>query len=228
VAHSRRDCELTIERKMLLSKYSYIVVEGPIGAGKTSLARKLAEHIDAQTLLEKPQDNPFLARYYQDSARYALPTQLFFLFQRINEVRDLAQLDLFRSRTVADYLFEKDALFAQLTLSEEEHKLYQSIYQNLVFKAPTPDLVILLQASTGTLLERVQRRGNRYEQSMSADYLTQLANSYSHFFHHYEAAPVLVVNSDNLNFLENTEHFALLLECLDKMRGRREFFNVGE
>ena len=213
---------------MLSSKYSYIVVEGPIGAGKTSLAKKLAEHFDAQTLLEKPQDNPFLSRFYQDPARYALPTQLFFLFQRINEVRDLAQMNLFVNRTVADYLFEKDALFAQLTLNEEEHKLYQSIYQNLALQAPTPDLVILLQASTDNLLERVQRRGHRYEKNMSAEYLGRLANSYRQFFHHYEAAPVLVVNSDNLNFLENADHFALLLDCIDKMRGRREFFNLGE
>ncbi|MFM2397044.1 MAG: hypothetical protein RLZZ144_294 [Pseudomonadota bacterium] len=213
---------------MLLSKYPYIVIEGAIGAGKTSLAKKLAEHLDAQTLLEKPQDNPFLVRFYQDSARYALPTQLFFLFQRINEVRDLAQMKLFGNHTVADYLFEKDALFAQLTLNEEEHKLYQSIYQNVALQAPTPDLVIFLQASTDTLLERVQRRGHRYEQNISVDYLTQLADLYSHFFHHYDAAPVLMVNSDNLNFLGNPDHFALLLDCIAKMRGRREFFNVGE
>jgi deoxyadenosine/deoxycytidine kinase len=153
---------------------------------------------------------------------------LFFLFQRINEVRDLAQMKLFGNHTVADYLFEKDALFAQLTLNEEEHKLYQSIYQNVALQAPTPDLVIFLQASTDTLLERVQRRGHRYEQNISVDYLTQLADLYSHFFHHYDAAPVLMVNSDNLNFLGNPDHFALLLDCIAKMRGRREFFNVGE
>ncbi|MFA5825746.1 MAG: deoxynucleoside kinase [Gallionellaceae bacterium] len=212
---------------MPLSKYRYIVVEGPIGVGKTSLTQRLADRVGAQTLLEKPQDNPFLERFYQDSARYALPTQLFFLFQRINEVRDLAQLDLFSNRTIADYLFEKDTLFARLTLSEDEFKLYQSVYQSLALQAPTPDLVIYLQASTDALLERVQRRGLRYERTISDDYLARLAQSYGEFFHHYDAAPLLVVNSDNLNFVDNDEDFELLLERIQNMRGPREFFSLG-
>lgn len=212
---------------MPLSKYRYIVVEGPIGVGKTSLTQRLAERTGAQTLLEKPQDNPFLERFYQDSARYALPTQLFFLFQRINEVRDLAQLDLFSNRTIADYLFEKDTLFARLTLSEDEFKLYQSVYQSLAPQAPTPDLVIYLQASTDALLERVQRRGLRYERAISDDYLARLAQSYGEFFHHYDAAPLLVVNSDNLNFVDKDEDFELLLERIQNMRGPREFFSLG-
>lgn len=212
---------------MLLSKYRYIVVEGPIGVGKTSLTQRLADHTGAQTLLEKPQDNPFLERFYQDSARYALPTQLFFLFQRINEVRDLAQLDLFSNRTISDYLFEKDTLFARLTLSEDEFKLYQSVYQSLALQAPPPDLVIYLQASTDALVERVQRRGLRYERTISDDYLARLAQSYGEFFHHYDAAPLLVVNSDNLNFVDNDEDFELLLERIQNMRGPREFFSLG-
>jgi len=143
---------------MPLNKYRYIVVEGPIGVGKTSLARRLAEHAAAQAMLEKPQDNPFLARFYEDAARYALPTQLFFLFQRLDEVRELTQMDMFQSRTIADYLFDKDDLFARLNLSDDEYTLYQSIYRNLAPQAPAPDLVIYLQASVDTLVERVRPR----------------------------------------------------------------------
>lgn len=212
---------------MSLSKYRYVVVEGPIGVGKTSLAQLLAEQVGAQLLLEKPQDNPFLERFYKDQARYALPTQLFFLFQRINEVRDLAQLDMFNARTVSDYLFEKDQLFARLTLDEEEFKLYQSIYQSLALQAPQPDLVIYLQASTDVLLERIQRRGLKYERTITADYLAKLSSIYGEFFHHFDAAPLLVVNSDNLNFVDQAGDFELLLEKISKMKGAREYFNVG-
>ncbi len=212
---------------MPLSKYRYIVVEGPIGVGKTSLAQRLASYCEAQPLLEKPQDNPFLANFYQDPERYALPTQLFFLFQRINEVRDLVQMDLFRTRTVSDYLFEKDELFARLTLSEDEYKLYQSIYQGLAPQAPAPDLVIYLQAPTYTLVERVRKRGNRYERAIQDDYLSRLASSYGEFFHQYDQAPLLVVNSEHLNFVDNANDFQLLLDRIGKMRGRREYFNVG-
>lgn len=212
---------------MTLEKYRYIVVEGPIGVGKTSLAQRLAEHIGADILLEKPQDNPFLERFYQDPQRHAMSTQLFFLFQRINELRDQAQMDLFNTRTVSDYLFEKDALFARLNLSEDEYKLYQQIYQGLAPQAPTPDLVIYLQASTDTLIERVQRRGRNYERSVSNDYLNRLGNSYGEFFHQYEEAPLMMVNSENLNFVDNDDDFMLLLERLEGMRGPREFFSLG-
>jgi deoxyadenosine/deoxycytidine kinase len=212
---------------MPLEKYRYIVVEGPIGAGKTSLTQRIADCAGAKVLLEKPQENPFLARFYQDPARFALPTQLFFLFQRINEVRELTQMDLFGSQTISDYLFDKDTLFARLTLSEDEFKLYQAIYQSLAPQAPTPDLVIYLQASTETLIERVQRRGFRYERSISDDYLSKLANSYGEFFYHYDAAPLLTVNSDNLNFVDNDDDFALLMDRIKNMRGSREFFSLG-
>ena len=212
---------------MTLEKYRYIVVEGPIGVGKTSLAQRLAEHIGADILLEKPQDNPFLERFYQDPQRHAMSTQLFFLFQRINELRDQAQMDLFNTRTVSDYLFEKDALFARLNLSEDEFKLYQQIYQGLAPQAPTPDLVIYLQASTDTLIERVQRRGRNYERSVSNDYLNRLGNSYGEFFHQYDEAPLMMVNSENLNFVDNDDDFKLLLERLEGMRGPREFFSLG-
>ena len=195
--------------------------------GKTSLARRLAAHSGAAMLLEKPEENPFLARFYQDPTRHALPTQLFFLFQRINEVRDLGQLDMFRTNTIADYLFDKDALFARLNLSNDEFALYQNIYRSLAPQAPTPDLVIYLQAPSETLIERVQKRANAYERPIADEYLTRLAQAYSDFFYHYDAAPVLVVNSEHLNFVEDDEDFKLLLQRIEGMRGQREFFSKG-
>ncbi len=212
---------------MTFEKYRYVVVEGPIGVGKTSLVHRLAQHLGSVTLLEKPDENPFLARFYQDPTRYALATQLFFLFQRGNEVRDLAQMDMFRENTVADFLFEKDPLFARLNLNDEEFTLYQQIYRSLKLQAPVPDLVIYLQAAPETLAERVQRRAKPYEQGISENYLLRLSQSYSDFFYHYDAAPVLMVNSEHLNFVDGDEDFNLLLKRIDEMRGPREFFSKG-
>jgi deoxyadenosine/deoxycytidine kinase len=210
---------------MSLSRYRYIVVEGPIGAGKTSLTHKLAEHLGADTLLENAGDNPFLPRFYQEPKRYALPTQLHFLFDRTRQLRDLAQGDLFRAGTVSDFLIDKDMLFARLNLDDDEFELYQKVYADLAPQAPTPDLVIYLQAPIDALQERVRRRGIEFEQGMDADYLQRLANSYSEFFHRYEAAPLLIVNTRNLNFAQSEADFDLLLERMDKMRGPREFFS---
>lgn len=212
---------------MLFDKYRYVVVEGPIGVGKTSLARRLADHIGAATMLEKPDENPFLAKFYQDPSRYALATQLFFLFQRGNEVRDLAQMDLFRKTTVTDYLFDKDTLFARLNLNDEEFSLYQQIYQTLQLQAPVPDLVIYLQAAPETLVERVRLRAQPYESGISDRYLMRLSQSYSDFFYHYDVAPVLIVNNDSLNFVDTDEDFGLLLKRIEEMRGPREFFSRG-
>ena len=212
----------------LPEKYRYIVVEGPIGAGKTSLARMLADKIGSTPLLEDPGANPFLPGFYADNARYALPAQLFFLFQRINQVRDLNQADLFKRATVSDFMLDKDLLFARLTLNDDELGLYQQIYSHMKPQAAVPDLVIYLQASTETLIERVRRRAVNYERAISEEYLLRLAEAYARFFYQYDAAPVLIVNSDNLNFVDTPADFDLLLQRIAAMRGVREFFSLGE
>ncbi len=212
---------------MDLSPLRYIVVEGPIGAGKTSLARHLAEHVDAEMLLEQPEDNPFLPRFYDDMARFALPTQLTFLFQRADQLRHLAQLDLFHRPTVSDFLLDKDPLFARLNLSDNEYVLYEKVYRHLKPQTATPDLVIYLQAPVETLVERVRDRGVEYERTISAHYLARLADAYSRYFYRYAEAPLLIVNSERLNFVANAEHFALLVARIGAMRGQREFFNLG-
>lgn len=208
-------------------RWRHIVVEGPIGAGKTSLARRLSERFDAQLVLEEPQANPFLERFYRDSARYAMATQLSFLFQRISQLRDIAQRDLFSQSAVSDFLLEKDGLFARLTLSDDELALYQQIFEHLQPQAPQPDLVIYLQATPDTLVERVQRRGIPMEAGISEDYLRALADAYSRFFHHYESAPVLIVNTEHLNPVDRDEDFELLVHHVALMKGRREFFNLS-
>lgn len=211
----------------LPDKYRYIVIEGPIGAGKTSLARAIGTRCGATQMLEDPEANPFLAGFYRDIERYALPTQLFFLFQRLQQVRELNQADLFRRVTVADFMLDKDPLFARVTLSDDEFRLYRQIYDHLKPQAPTPDLVIYLQASADTLIDRVRRRGAGYEQGIADEYLVRLAEAYARYFHGYSAAPLLIVNSDNLNFVDSPGDFDLLLQRATAMRGLREFFSLG-
>ena len=210
---------------MSLSRYRYIVVEGPIGVGKSSLAKRLAEQLNADTLMENAADNPFLPRFYQDPKRYALPTQLHFLFDRARQVKELAQGDLFRKTIVSDFLLDKDMLFARLNLDDDEYALYEKVFADLRLQAPEPDLVIYLQAPVEALQERVRRRGIDFEQGMKGDYLRRLTESYSEFFHRYDAAPILMVNSENLNFVKRKGDFDLLLERMAKMRGPREFFS---
>ena len=203
------------------------MVEGPIGVGKTSLARRLAARLGADLVLEQPEENPFLPRFYQDMARYALPTQIFFLFQRARLLEPLAQPDMFARPVIADFLLDKDPLFARITLSADELTLYERIYQAVKVRSPSSDVVIYLQAQPAVLIERVRRRAVRYEREISEDYLERLAEGYTHFFYHYDAAPVLIVNSENLNFVERDPDFELLVSRLRAMRSRREFFNLG-
>jgi len=206
-------------------RYRYIVVEGPIGCGKTSLANKLADRLGAATLLEDAAANPFLPQFYRDMRRHALPTQLFFLFQRLEKLEGLKQLDFFARPTVADFTLARDPLFAQLTLDDAEYQLYRQIFEHVKPQAPTPDLVIYLQASVDTLISRVRKRGNSVDGGVGEDYLTRLSEAYTRYFYNYGESPFLIVNSERLNFVDVPAHVDLLIERMNAMRGGREFFN---
>jgi deoxyguanosine kinase len=209
----------------MLDKARHIVIEGPIGVGKTSLAQRMSERMRAHTILEAPEANPFLERFYRDSARFAFPTQLHFLFQRIEQLRALTERDRFDATFIADFLLEKDELFASLTLADDELALYRRIFANLTVQAPVPDLVIYLEAPPTALLARIAERGRPMEVSISEEYLQQLCDAYTRFFYQYEAAPLLTVNTEHLDPAHRDGDFELLLERVRQMRGRREFFN---
>ena len=207
----------------------FIAVEGPIGAGKTTLTKLLADSLNYETFLEKPSENPFLPDFYINPSQAALATQLFFLFQRVKQIQELKQGDIFLSIRVSDYLLDKDKLFAKATLSSEELKLYEQIYQYLAIDLPTPDLVIYLQAETKTLYDRVMHRGIEMEKTISFEYLDLLNETYKEFFFDYERSPVLIVNSDYLDLQTNQSDYNLLLKKLldyfNKPEGSKMYFN---
>ncbi len=205
--------------------HRFIVVEGPIGVGKTSLARRLARSFGSELILEQAEENPFLERFYKNPRSAALQTQLFFLFQRTRQLEDIRQHDLFDTVRVADYLLDKDRLFAQLTLDEEELSLYDQIYARLAIDAPVPDLVIYLQAPIDVLLERIGKRGIRYEQQIDRTYLEKLQEAYARFFHEYTAAPLLIVNAAQADFVGNDRDYDQLFEQLRRIRRGRHYYN---
>ncbi|MEO8444345.1 MAG: deoxynucleoside kinase [Gammaproteobacteria bacterium] len=203
----------------------YIAIEGPIGVGKTSLARRLADSLDGEILLEQPEANPFLERFYRDPRGAALPTQLFFLFQRVQQIEQLRQSDIFAETRVSDFLINKDRLFAEINLDRAELALYDKVAESLAFEAPPPDLVVYLQAPVDTLLFRIARRGIDFEQRIGRRYLERLTEAYARYFHDYDAAPLLIVNAAVIDPVHNDAHFALLLEEIGRIRSGRHFFN---
>ena len=203
----------------------YIVVEGPIGVGKTSLARRLAESFETDLVLEGAGENPFLERFYQDPRSGALPAQLFFLFQRVRQIENMRQADMFQPVRVADFLLEKDRLFAELTLDAEELKLYDQVYNHVTVDAPVPDLVIYLQAPADVLLKRIAKRGIRYERKINATYLRNLSDAYSRMFLYYDVAPLLIVNAANINLVDNEADYSALLEQIHVTKTGKQYFN---
>lgn len=203
----------------------YIVVEGTIGVGKTSLAKRLAMSYNAALMLEGAEDNPFLERFYRHPRSAALPAQLFFLFQRAKQLESLHQHDLFTAMHVSDYMFEKDRLFARLNLEADELDLYEQVYARFALEIPQPDLVIYLQAPTDVLLERIARRGIRYEQKIERDYLERLNQAYASFFYDYRAAPLLIVNATQADFVNRDQDYQQLLAELVRVKPGRQYFN---
>lgn len=207
------------------SPHKYIAVEGPIGVGKTSLARRLCASLSAQGIFEEAAQNPFLERFYRNPRAGALPTQLYFLLQRAQQLGSLQQADLFTSVRVADYLMEKDRLFARVTLDDAEYVLYEQLYSKLDIRSPKPDLVVYLQAPVDVLLERIARRGVDYEQHIERHYLERLNQAYARFFHEFEAAPLLIVNAASIDPIANQRDYEELLTAIRRMSRGRLYFN---
>jgi deoxyadenosine/deoxycytidine kinase len=203
----------------------YIVVEGPIGVGKTTLANKLARSFGSDLLLEGANENPFLEKFYEDPKAAALPTQLFFLFQRAQQLKDMKQEDMFSPVRVADFLVEKDRLFAELTLDADELKLYEQVYSNLTIDTPQPDLVVYLQAPVEVLLDRIQKRGLKHERFIESAYLQRLCDSYVRFFYQYNDAPLLIVNAADIYFANNDADYQLLYQQISEVQSGRHYFN---
>lgn len=202
----------------------YIVVEGPIGVGKTSLADLLAERLQARKLLEGPEENPFLSQFYTDMRRYAFQTQLYFLLNRFRQQQELVQFDLFKQSLVSDYLFAKDKIFAYLTLDDNELALYERLHPLLEMRVQKPDLVLYLQASTDVLMRRIQLRARAYERELGRAYLEDVNAAYNHFFFHYSATPLLVVNTNEIDFVKHKEDFEDLVKQVETVRAGTHYY----
>jgi len=211
-----------------MERCKYIVVEGPIGVGKTSLAKILANEFQARTVFERVEDNPFLPKFYKARETYAFQNQTFFLLNRYQQQMELGQQNLFNQSTVADYLFAKDNIFATLTLNTEELKLYQQIYALLNARVPKPDLVVYLQARPEVLYKRVKKRDKKYERSVTFEYLTEVAQAYNQFFFHYEETPLLVVNTSEIDFIASSKDLADLIKEINNMgSGTQHYIPLG-
>ncbi len=210
-----------------LERFRHIAVEGPIGVGKSTLAVRLAKHLGAEPMLERPAENPFLQRFYADMPGYAFQTQLFFLLQRWEQMQVLAQPSVFGTAVVSDFMFAKDAIFARLNLNDEEHRLYQQMVAHLALSVREPDLVIWLQAPTSTLLQRIRRRAITMEQGIAPDYLVRLAEGYAAHFQSYDGAPVFAVATELFNPADRETDFALLIDRLAAFQGWRGYLDVG-
>lgn len=207
------------------SSSRYIAIEGPIGVGKTALARRLAESLSAHLVLEEVEENPFLERFYRDGRTAALPAQMFFLFARARQIEQLRQSDLFTSVQISDYLFTRDRLFAELNLDAEELKLYDQIVDNLAVDAPVPDLVIYLQASVDAIMNRLARRNSRYDRYVDRNYVEKLTDAYARFFHSYDEGPLLIVNASQIDPVNNAADYEQLFQQIERTTGGRHFFN---
>lgn len=203
----------------------FITIEGPIGVGKTTLAKRLAESFNYETLLERPEENPFLAGFYKNRRQNALATQLFFLFQRAQQIQDMRQQDLFSPVRISDFLIEKDRLFARANLEDNEFALYEQVYSQITIDAPKPDLVIYLQAPVDALIDRILKRGISEERNIDRDYLELLNEAYSEFFLYYDDAPLLIVNCADIDFINNDDHYLTLIDYMLNVRGGRHYFN---
>ena len=204
---------------------NYIVIEGPIGVGKSSLAQRLAKDFESELILEEIDENPFLEQFYQRPSEAALSTQLFFLMQRTKQIKNLRQGSIFAHSKIADYLIEKDQLFAQVTLTPTEYDLYLQVYEHLIIDAPKPDLVVYLQAPVPTLLDRIKKRGRHYERFMEAHYLEQLNEAYAEYFYHYHEAPLLIVNASDIDFISNDRDYQQLKTQIINTTSGRHYFN---
>ncbi len=207
-----------------MRRRGYIAVEGPIGVGKTTLAQLLGRELNARLMFEDADNNPFLPRFYQDPDKYAFPAQLYFLLTRYNQQRELAQRDLFAEATVSDYLFAKDRIFASLTLSEDEFKLYESVYRLLDAQMAKPDLVVYVRARIEVLAERLRKRNRDFERYVSYEYLDRVSAAFRDFFFYYDEAPLLVVDTSDIDFVANPEDLADLIREIDGAGAGTQYF----